>query len=279
MKLPEAFDFNQSNLQDYVDCPYRFYLRHILRTRWPALVVDDAIEFERRGQTGARFHRMIQQFLLGVPEDRLTAAAAVDPEPEVLTWWEGFLENVPPWLDGMPHVEITLGTFLDGKRLVAKYDLILAKPDGSLEIFDWKTSQRAMKKAWLLEKVQTRLYRLILARAAQSLTEGKPIRPENIRMSYWFAPYPDTPVTLPYTTEACRDDQAYFEDLIREIGQKSAEGFFRTQDLRQCRFCVYRSHCDRGIEAGDLADFEMADYEPETTNLDVDFESITEIQF
>ncbi len=48
MKLADSFDFTQSNLQDYVECPYRFYLRHVLHTKWPALIVDDALEYEQR---------------------------------------------------------------------------------------------------------------------------------------------------------------------------------------------------------------------------------------
>ncbi len=50
MSLPETFDFTQSNLQDYIDCPYRFNLRYIRHAKWPALIVDDALEFEQRGQ-------------------------------------------------------------------------------------------------------------------------------------------------------------------------------------------------------------------------------------
>jgi hypothetical protein len=82
MILPADFDFTQGNLQDYLDCPYRFYMRYILRTKWPALVVGDALEFEARGQAGGRFHRLVQQYLLGVPQDRINQMADEDPNPD-----------------------------------------------------------------------------------------------------------------------------------------------------------------------------------------------------
>ena len=96
MTLPKHFDFNQSKLQDYVDCPYRFYLRHVKHTKWPALIVDSAVDFEKRTQAGARFHRMIQQYLSGVPESQINAISLADPIPDIAIWWENFLNFIPP---------------------------------------------------------------------------------------------------------------------------------------------------------------------------------------
>lgn len=279
MNLPEDFDFTQSNLQDYVDCPYRFYLRYFLRTRWPALVVDDAVDFELRGQTGARFHRLIQQFLLGVPEDRLDDLTAADPNPDVAIWWAAFLLNVPPWLEGARLVETILSTSLVGHRLIAKYDLVLVSDDNKLTIFDWKTSQKRARKDWLLERIQTRLYRFVLTQAGSNLTGNSPIDPEQVSMNYWFAPHPETPLTLPYHQAAYDADSTFLTELINEILEKDEEAFFKTNDLNKCRYCVYRSHCDRGTEAGDLDSFENFSVDPEDFELDIEFEEIAEIKF
>lgn len=286
MILPQDFDFTQGKLQDYVDCPYRFYLRYILRTKWPALVVDDALEFERRSQAGARFHRLIQQYLLGISETRINELADEDPNPDLQTWWEGFLTFVPPWLDGQPYVETTLTTSLAGQRLVAKYDLILATDDRTLTIFDWKTSEKLPRVDWLLGRVQTQLYRLVLTDASSLIFDGQPVDPECITMNYWFAPQPGTPVTLPYSRTTYQRDQAHLARIIKEICVSEPESFHRTSDLKQCRYCVYRSHCDRGVEAGDLTEFDLtggfADDFGVTSGEDgseVAFEDVPEIQF
>ena len=157
MKLSEDFTFSQSNLQDYVDCPYRFYLRYILKLKWPALIVDDALAFEKRGQIGARFHQLIQQYLSGIPEAHITNLAEADPAPELSRWWEDFIQFVSPRLEGEQFVEWTLTTSLGGQFLLAKFDLILLKNDGDLAIFDWKTSRRTPRQDWLLPRIQTRL--------------------------------------------------------------------------------------------------------------------------
>jgi hypothetical protein len=279
MELPKDFYFSQSNLQDYVDCRYRFYLRYILKLKWPALVVDDALDFERRGQIGARFHQLIQQYLQGIPQARVTELAEADPAPELARWWADFLAFVGPNLQGERFVEATLSTALAGHYLLAKFDLALLSEDGKLVIYDWKTSRRAPRKDWLLSRIQTRLYRLILAEAGAELTGGRPIRPDEITMHYWFATQPKTPVTLPYSESAWAADKAYFTSLIEEIIQHEQNQFLRTTNHDKCRFCSYRSHCDRGVRAGDLESFDNFDTRPEDFELDIEFDQIAEIAF
>lgn len=278
MKLPDGFDFSQSNLKDYLDCPYRFYLRYILGTKWPALLVDDALEFEQHGQAGARFHRLIQQYLLGIPEPRLNEIAESDLNPDFLQWWEHFLDFVPPHLQGIRYPEMTLSTKLGEYRLVAKYDLILIL-DEKLLIFDWKTSRNPPKKTWLLDRVQTRLYRMILTQSGGNLSSKGSINPEDIIMNYWFTANPSILVSLPYSKKAFQEDVTFFREVIQEILDRKEENFYRTEDLKKCRYCVYRSHCDRGIEAGDLESFESFEMDEEDFELDLDFDEIQEIKF
>ena len=279
MILPADFDFTQGNLQDYLDCPYRFYMRFILRTKWPALVVDDALEFEARGQAGGRFHRLVQQYLLGVPQDRIDEMADEDPNTDLRPWWEGFLTHVPPWLEGERWVETTLTAGLAGHRLVAKYDLILSDKDGGLTIFDWKTSHKLPPKDWLLQRVQTRLYRLVLLEASSLFTGGEPLKADQITMNYWFTAQPQSPVGLPYQTTTYQRDHSELSQLIEEISASNPSDFKRTDDLKKCRYCIYRSHCDRGIEAGDLEDFDDFDIEPVDVTTEIAFEDLPEIKF
>lgn len=278
MNLPEGFDFSQSNLKDYLDCPYRFYLRYILHTKWPALLVEDALEFERRGQAGARFHRLIQQYLLGIPESRLTEIAEADPNPTFIHWWDAFLGHVPQHIEGKKYVEITLSTRIGDHRLVAKYDLILVQ-DEKLLIFDWKTSQKQPKRSWLFDRVQTKLYRLILTQTSGSLTSNTTLNPEDITMNYWFTINPAALVSLPYSNKEYQEDLTFIEVIIKEILDRKEENFFRTDDLNKCRYCVYRSHCDRGVEAGDFESYEPFEMDEVDFELDLDFDEIREVEF
>ena len=139
-----------------------------------------------------------------------------------------------------------------GYRLTAHFDLIAGDDDRAV-IVDWKTEQRQPTRERLLQRVQTRVYRYVLTVAQQ-----RP--PGTVSMIYWFAQYPDQPVTLPYDAAQYADDHQYLSELIEEIenlpgiGERShaLAGFEwpKTPDERKCAYCVYRSLCNRGVRAG-----------------------------
>lgn len=279
MKLPEGFDFTQSNLKDYIECPYRFYLKTILKVKWPALLVDEALEFEQRGKAGARFHRLVQQYLWGIPESRLTEIAENDSEPKMSSWWQNFLIDIPPRMTGQRYVEIVLRVPMEGHHLLAKYDLILVQGSSNLMIYDWKTSQKRPHRAWLLDHVQTRLYRYLLTQTGAILAKTNLVDAKGITMNYWFANHPGALVELSYSLNDYLKDQAFFKALISEILDRNEENFTRTDDLKKCKYCLYRSHCDRGISAGDLDSFDAFSLQGEDFELDLDFDAIQEVDF
>ncbi|MBG0771810.1 MAG: hypothetical protein H0S82_08875, partial [Anaerolineaceae bacterium] len=76
-----------------------------------------------------------------------------------------------------------------------------------------------------------------------------------------------------------KQDLVFFTDLIREITELPENGFSRTADVNKCRYCVYRSHCDRGTVAGALDEFEDFEAPPLENDDDLDFDQIEEIAF
>ncbi len=92
MPLPTDFQFSQSSLQDYLDCPRRFELRYILRQKWPAIQTEPVVEFEHHMEIGTRFHRLVHQHILGIPDDVLEAG--ID-DPNLMEWWQVFHQYAP----------------------------------------------------------------------------------------------------------------------------------------------------------------------------------------
>lgn len=276
MTIPAAFLFSQSSLDDFQTCPWRFYLRHIERLAWPAPVSEPAAEHERHLLLGARFHHLVQQHLSGIPAGRLSAS--VD-DPDLAAWWERYLEVQPADIPGRALPEHTLLAPLEGHRLLAKYDALVVGEDGRLTIFDWKTTLRRPSPTQMAHSLQTRVYRYVAVRAGAHLTEGN-ITPEQVRMVYWFPAFPADPYVLDYTTASFQADEAHLRALIRRIlACERPEDFPRTEDVRACRFCGYRSLCERGITAGRLEDaFEEGDA-ADAFDLDMDLDQIAEIEF
>ena len=124
---------------------------------------------------------------------------------------------------------------------------------------DWKTSAKRPRPGWLIQRLQTRVYRYLLVRAGAALNGGQPLRPEQIEMIYWFANFPDEPERLRYDATQFEADGRYLMEMAAEITQRDDEVFPLTDDVKRCLFCAYRSLCCRGVEAGDL---DAADADP-----------------
>ncbi len=270
-KLQPPFLFSQSSLQDYADCPRRFYLRYIEQMVWPAVESEPVAEYERRQQAGLLFHRLVQQHLLGLPVEKLGRLAS---GADLQRWWSSYVGSDLGLAEYSLHIEPALSCPIGAHRLVAKYDLVAVK-SGRAIIYDWKTYARRPLPERLAARWQTRVYRLLLAKAGSALNGGRPVPAEQIQMVYWFAEFPSDPVTFQYDEAQLRRDQAALETIVAEISE--ARDFPMTDDERMCRFCVYRSYCDRGSQAGD---WQEAEIDSETNaRFDVNFEQIPEIEF
>ncbi|MEJ5309979.1 MAG: PD-(D/E)XK nuclease family protein [Anaerolineae bacterium] len=279
MPLPANLQFSQASLQDFVDCPRRFHLRYVLRVAWPAVAAEPVEEYERHQQLGLTFHRMVQQHLIGIPEARLTPLAT---DPDLERWWRNYCVYRPAEMlpDAVRYPEVTLTAALAGRRLLAKYDLIMIQAGQQAIIFDWKTSPQRTKPATLKARLQTRVYRYLLARAGTHLNGGQPFAPTQIEMIYWFAEHPAAPVRLPYDAEHYHDDEVYLSGLVEQILSLAEDDFLPTEEERRCAYCPYRSYCDRGIKAGTLGDDEDDTTEDfAELRLGFDFEQIAEIAF
>ncbi|MBN1302904.1 MAG: PD-(D/E)XK nuclease family protein [Anaerolineales bacterium] len=277
LKLPMNFTFSQSSLQDYADCPRRFQLRYMEQLSWPAVETEPVIENEKHQQEGNQFHRLAQQYLIGLPEDKISKMALT---PNLQDWWENFLNSkfIGAIKNGsVLYPEMSLAAPIGSShRLVAKYDLIAVSPDHRYIIVDWKTYQKRPKDNWMALRWQTLVYRALLVRAGSHLTHGSPVEPSQIEMVYWYTNYPSEPAAFPYNKARFERDWDLIETTVKEISE--LQSFEMTTEAKKCRFCVFRSYCDRGTQAGDWLQAE-AEMEPDPEHFDINFEQIGEIAF
>jgi hypothetical protein len=159
-------------------------------------------------------------------------------------------------------------------RLLAKYDLIAIRQDKAT-IYDWKTYRKRPRTEWLSARMQTRVYRALIAIAGTHLNQGQAFEPEQVEMVYWFPEFPDDPAHFTYTTAQFKRDWDLLTKLADEI--HTASSFPLTDDRTKCLYCPYRSYCERGVRAGD-EDQAEAGMEAEEL-FDVNFDQIGEIAF
>lgn len=265
--------YSAHSLQAFVDCERRFDLHFLRKMSWPAIPADPPLAHERLMADGRRFHQMVQQDLLGVPVLAPTPADSDD----LHDWWRRFQATRPADVPGTRFVERPLVGRIgpEGPPLVALYDLVVRDGDAAT-IFDWKTGKRPKG---LAERLQTRVYRYLLAAYGERLM-GSPVPPAAIRMVYWFVDDPDRPETFLYDEDAFMADELFLRGTIDRIAACREAGVFAmTPDRAACRFCVYRSYCDRGIEAGPLAESTIEEASTDGFDALGDFDAIEAISF
>lgn len=223
---------------------------------WPAAETDDQAAYEHHTEQGKVFHRNIQQYFSGIPVEVIAAYI----QDELLQgWWNNFLSTTKdfPWLPLMDqqknlaiHPEYSLTARIHDHRLIAKYDLIVSMPGSQFWIYDWKTSLTVPPPERLEQRIQTRLYMWMLAAAGNHLNSGKPISPDLVLMTYWFAQTSGRQMLFPYSKEQYEADEHDLANLMDHITALPDEGFTLTDDKRRCRYCPFRSYCERGYAPG-----------------------------
>jgi RecB family exonuclease len=159
------------------------------------------------------------------------------------------------------------------------YDLVAVDVGERAVIVDWKTSRRRPSRAWLAERQQTRVYPYVLVHAGEELNGGRPLSPEQVRMLYWFADYPADPETFLYDAAQYEQDEDHLVSLVEEIAGLDEASFALTSNEALCRFCPYRSLCQRGAQAGDISEAQDEAEQTEAQELFLDFEQIAEIEY
>jgi len=285
MSLSKTFQFSATSLQDYVDCARRFQLRYLLQIAWPAPEAEPIAEREQRDRLGRDFHQLVHRHLLGLPTETLSASVH---DPDLARWWQAYLAYVPTLLPARVIPEVGLSTPLGGYRVIAQYDALVLRgerrgaqgetswvppEDGrAFLIVDWKTFRQRPARAWLAGRLQTRVYPLVwmqagaaLVRSVRAEDDDHPILPDQVEMRYWLAEHPHSPEAFGYDEATYQADLDYLAALIAEIAERAEAGpavasafdniWPLTADWGQCRFCSYRSLCERGDAAGPVAEY------------------------
>jgi CRISPR/Cas system-associated exonuclease Cas4 (RecB family) len=256
MQLPENFHFTASNLQDYQACERRFELKAIQQRAWPALPSQPVQEQEAHMRNGAMFHQYVHQYLLGVPAELITNLIH---EPTMLPWWQNFLDTFP---EQEKHefiaFEHTIAGFLHSFPVLAKVDAIRIQNNRWI-VYDWKTGYHQPKTQTMQARIQTHFYMYLLTTNGAALNQGQPVLPEQIQMIYWYPEFPTRQILIPYSKTQHEENEHSLTTMMQEISAKEAGEFALTKETKTCQYCVYRSLCGRGMIAGDIFQYHIAE--------------------
>ncbi len=239
-QLGHHFVFTQSKLQDFLDCPRRFYLKYIEEQRWPAPVTEPQERLEEALRYGQLMHQYIEQHLSGVPHSVIEQQFSTYHNEQLQKWWQVYLTHYQNTIAHMRAIypEMLLSTHIDEYTLLAKYDVLMTDGSNNLIAIDWKTG-KLPKPSQLEERMQTIVYLLVLYQASTALLNQRP-----------------SSITLRYISLESNEIQnfnvtalsvAALEMRILEvIEQIKVSSFDKVINETPCRYCIYRGLCGRG---------------------------------
>ena len=241
--IPEGFNYSQSSLKAFGECRRRFLLRYLRRMEWPAPLTDRLSEWEGAINRGSQFHHLILQQSLGLDVEESICRS---DDQLLVDWWRNWCELGPELPLGKVFSETMLSVPLASRRLVAKFDRVLADEDGGAWIFDWKTGRKKPDEAAYMLSWQTLVYRFVLAEAGAVLNTGRAVDPQQIMLVYWHANYPRELCSIGYSAEEHEEARVKLAQITAEIEVLAEElDFAKTDDLRVCSRCEFHTYCGR----------------------------------
>ena len=277
LKPNQPLQLNQSNLQDYLDCPRRFQLKVIEGLSLPAAYSEPIEIFEKATQLGNRFHLVCQQFFSGIDPVLLENSLS---DPDLQTMWDNFLPYGESLLKYRLYPEPLLSISFLGHKLIAKYDLIVELNPEQYLIIDWKTSAKKSPRSKLEKRLQTHLYPFIFNQAGNDLFPEISISPAFIEMHYWYPLASEHEEVFPYSDDKNAKAKKDLEQILSKINNSISEGadFLLTDDKTTCQYCVFRSICNRGTKAGPVGKSPPIEHE-DLTNVQFDIDQVSEIEY
>jgi CRISPR/Cas system-associated exonuclease Cas4 (RecB family) len=276
-KPNQSLQLNQSNLQDYLDCPRRFQLTVIDGLSLPAAYSEPIEFYEKSTLLGNRFHLICQQFFSGIDPVLLENSLS---DSDLQSMWDNFLPYGESLLQYRLFPEPLLSiSFLDHK-LVAKYDLIVELNPEQYIIIDWKTAAKKSPRAILDKRLQTHLYPFIFNQAGNDLFPEISLSPALIEMHYWYPLASEHEEVFPYSDNKNAKVKIDLEKILAKINNSRSEGadFPLTDNKTTCKYCVFRSLCNRGTTAGTFEKSPSIEHE-DLTNVQFDIDQVSEIEF
>lgn len=260
-----GFLFSQHSLNTYARCKRRFLLKYVDRQPWPMPEEEDPRSYQDHLARGRVFHQWLVREHLGL--DMTSIVEACDDELLQAWWaaWQSFDREALP--RALREAELPIVVPLGRHRLYARYDYLALDRGGEAVIVDWKTLGTVPPLSTLRQRFQTRVYLYCLVSAGHVFSGGQPLAPDQVSMLYWFANTKES-ISIPYSVQSYVRDGRDLLRMTDEIASQARDAFVRTDDLRQCMRCNYRSLCQRENERLETSE----EWLDEDLDLDLDLE-------
>ena len=237
---------SQSQIQNFQDCHWKYYLAHVQRLAWPTPVSPAFQKIDENLQLGKAFHLYVHRYIQGI-----LPAPHTSPDPAITKWIENFIAFNPLPENAVIYSEKEITVMSDDFIWLGEFDALTIQ-ENTLKIFDWKTTTNPGKEKTLRASPQTRLYLYLLFENRYRFTANKEMKAENLEILYWYPNFPATPVRIQYSQEQVHADEAYLRQMAVSMLSDKPEDYPQTTDEKKCARCRFQTFCHRGTDLQDI---------------------------
>ncbi|MBV7276502.1 PD-(D/E)XK nuclease family protein [Clostridium sp. PL3] len=231
------FYYSQNSLNTFKKCPLKFKMKYIDNISWKNDSEED-IEYYEGIKVGLDFHLICERYF-----SKITIGNE-NCNKELIGWTNSLLHMMPIDEENVYLPEYEIKIVKNHMKLQAKYDLIIIKPDESIEIWDWKTENRKLLHKEMEKRFQTIVYMYVL-KEGLSIVSGRKIDTNRIKMNYWQPQYEDHIITIDYSEDKHKENEVIISETIQNINKYDfSKDFNKSLYIKQCKFCEFNYFCN-----------------------------------
>ena len=196
------------------------------------------VEYYKGMKIGLDFHLICERYFSGVE------LGVENSNEELIKWAKALQTKMPLNKDNIYLPEYEIKMVKNHIKLQAKYDLIIIKPQGKVEIWDWKTESRKLNRKEMDKRFQTIVYMYMLKEKSNEIL-GINIDLENIKMFFWQPQYEEETIEINYSQTKHDENEKFIGEIISNInGYDFQKDFNKNLYYKQCRFCEFNYFCN-----------------------------------
>jgi len=244
IKERKYFYFTQNSLKTFTQCPFKFKKRYIDNIKWEtSSSIDPKIEF------GLDFHKIAERYFLGIP----VFEESFKDNQILYNSYVNLKEHIKIEEQNRYLPEYTIRLSEGDVRLEANIDLLVIKPENTIEIWDFKTNADLKKGKKYLNSLQTRVYLYCVRKTLNNIL-GFSSNCAKIKMIY-FNPENNVEIAdVIYTEEMYKNDTVYITNLIEEVFNYDYNKFNRENYIKNCEYCEFNLFCNlKGDDTNEFA--------------------------
>ncbi|WP_320045648.1 PD-(D/E)XK nuclease family protein [uncultured Ilyobacter sp.] len=231
VRKDKNFLYTQSSIGTFIQCPLKFRYRY-----FEGLYGSDDDSLKDSFERGSRFHLLAERYFKGIDTE-----GEYIQEKELKELFQKIKEKYPLEANCRYFSEYEIREKTEKIRLMARYDLIILKPNGRVQIVDFKTNKRRLSGKSIEESLQTKIYLYLLKENYKYVFEN--IRKiKNIEMVYYQTEYSEENFVVKYDDDLHEKNRAFLNETLENIEVFNFNEYEKTE-VNHCKVCEFKNFC------------------------------------